>query len=382
MMRTIPFGKPMIGAGEKRAALEVLNGTVLVHGPHIRKFEDAFASYTGAPYAVAVSSCTAAMHLFYMSIGVGPGDKIIVPALTHAATVHAVELCGATPIFVDAELDTGNIDLDQVEACTAPDCRGIAVVHFLGLPVDMVRVCAFAAKRNCAVLEDCALSVGTRLNGTHAGLFGDAGCFSFYPVKHITTAEGGMLITKHQHTSAAVQTLRAFGVDRDVSQRAIPGIYDVLSLGLNYRMNEIQAAIGTEQLLRLKSFLTTRSENYEHLHTLLSDIPELRLFRREPANADHSYYCLSILLTTKFAAKRLQFIEALKTKGVGTSVYYPKPVPLLSYYRNKYGHLPEEFPAALQVSESSVAFPVGPHLNGEDMVYIADSIKSSIREIR
>ena len=219
---------------------------------------------------MAVSSCTAAMHLFYMSIGVGPGDKIIVPALTHAATVHAVELCGATPIFVDAELDTGNIDLDQVEACTAPDCRGIAVVHFLGLPVDMVRVCAFAAKRNCAVLEDCALSVGTRLNGTHAGLFGDAGCFSFYPVKHITTAQGGMLITKHQHTSAAVQTLRAFGVDRDVSQRAIPGIYDVLSLGLNYRMNEIQAAIGTEQLLRLKSFLTTRSENYEHLHTLLS----------------------------------------------------------------------------------------------------------------
>ena len=108
----------------------------------------------------------------------------------------------------------------------------------------------------------------------------------------------------------------------------------------------------------------------------------MRLFRREPANADHSYYCLSILLTTKFAAKRLQFIEALKTKGVGTSVYYPKPVPLLSDHRNKYGHLPEEFPAALQVSESSVAFPVGPHLNGEDMVYIADSIKSSIREIR
>jgi dTDP-4-amino-4,6-dideoxygalactose transaminase len=322
------------------------------------------------------------MHLFYMSIGVGPGDKIIVPALTHAATVHAVELCGATPIFVDAELDTGNIDLDQVEACTSPNCRGVAVVHFLGLPVNMVRVCAFAAKRNLAVLEDCALSVGTRLNGTHAGLFGDAGCFSFYPVKHITTAEGGMLITKHQHTSAAVQTLRAFGVDRDVSQRAIPGIYDVLSLGLNYRMNEIQAAIGTEQLRRLKSFLTTRSENFERLYALLNGIPELRLFRREPANADHSYYCLSILLEAKFAAKRVQFIEALKTKGVGTSVYYPKPVPLLSYYRNKYGHLPQEFPAALQVSESSVAFPVGPHLNGEDMVYIADSIKSSIREIR
>jgi perosamine synthetase len=381
-MRTIPFGKPMIGEAEKQAALDVLNGTVLVHGPRIKAFEDAFAAYTGAPHAVAVSSCTAAMHLFYLSIGIGRGDSIIVPALTHAATVHAVELCGATPVFVDAELETGNMDLDQVESCVSSNCRGLAVVHFLGLPVDMVRVGALATARNLAVLEDCALALGTRLNGTHAGLFGDAGCFSFYPVKHITTAEGGMLITRKQQTSTAVQALRAFGVDRDVAQRAVPGIYDVLALGLNYRMNEIQAAIGTEQIKRLNSFLVKRQENYERLYALVDDLPEISLFRREAPYAEHSHYCLSIRLDPRLAGKRVQFIEALKACGVGTSVYYPQPVPLLSYYRNKYGRRPEEFPAAVAISEGSVAFPVGPHLDGDDMLYIAESIKSSIREIR
>jgi dTDP-4-amino-4,6-dideoxygalactose transaminase len=372
----------MIGEAEKRVALAVLDGSVLVHGPRIKAFEEAFAAFTGAPHAVAVSSCTAAMHLFYMSMGLGPGDEIIVSALTHTATAHAVELCGATPIFVDAEPETGNIDPDQIEARLTSNCRGIAVVHFLGMPADMAQIHALASNRGLVVLEDCALSVGTRLNGTHAGLLGDAGCFSFYPVKHITTAEGGMLITGSRHISAAVEKLRAFGVDRDVAQRTIPGIYDVPALGLNYRMNEIQAAIGTEQLKRLNTFLAQRKENYEHLYSLVAGIPEIRLFRREPPQVEHSYYCLSILLDAGLSGKRAQFIEALNRRGVGTSVYYPKPVPLLSYYRNKYGHRPDEFPVATQVSESSVALPVGPHLTGEDMAYIGQCIKSSIREIR
>jgi perosamine synthetase len=178
----------------------------------------------------------------------GRATKLSFLAQTHVATAHAVELTGAKPIFVDAELRTGNIDIAAIEARITPRTRAIAVVHYLGVPVDMVPVNAIAKRHRLFVLEDCALAIGTRFDGIHAGLLGDAGCFSFYPVKHMTTAEGGMIITRDGAFAEKLRHIRAFGVDRHSGERKIPGVYDVTALGFNYRMNEIESAIGIEQV--------------------------------------------------------------------------------------------------------------------------------------
>lgn len=381
-MRIIPFGKPMIGKEEKKSVLQVLNGDILVHGPRAKEFEASFASFTGAQHAVSVSSCTAGLHLSYFYLGLSQGDEVIVPAQTHVATAHAVELCGAKPIFVDAEETTGNIDIEQIEAQITENTRAISVVHFLGMPVNMARIIEIAKKHNLFVVEDCALAIGTYFAGIHAGLHGDAGCFSFYPVKHMTTAEGGMIITKHREFAERTAKVRAFGVDRHVDERQIPGVYDVNMLGFNYRLNEIQAAIGIEQVKRLNSFLRKRKENYEALSASIEDIDELKQFKSSHDLYQSSYYCLSILLDNLYSKKRFEIINHLKQKGIGTSVYYPRPVPHFTFYRDKYGYEEGSFPVAARISNSSIALPVGPHLNIEDMEYIAVCLKQAINKER
>lgn len=362
--------------------LEVLDSPTLVHGPKAVAFEKDFAQFTSAPCAVSVANCTAAMHLFYFHLGLKAGDEVIVPAQTHTATAHAVELTGAKPVFVDAEPKTGNIDIDQIEAAITPQTKAISVVHFLGMPVDMERVTGIAKKHNLYVLEDCALAMGTRLNGSHAGLYGDCGCFSFYPVKHMTTAEGGMLITRNQELAQQISRKKAFSVDRHAGERAIPGVYDVTGLGFNYRMSEIQAALGIEQLKRMDEFLAQRKANYEALKKGLEDINEIELLASSNGKYKSSYYCLSIVLQEKFAAQRFEIIQSLKNKGVGTSVYYPKPVPHMKYYREKYGYTNNDFPIAARISFRSIALPVGPHLNMEDMAYIVTCLKNTFTEVK
>jgi len=381
-MRQIPFGRPIIGDEEKKAVMEVLNGHILVHGPKAKELEARFAEYTGALYAVSVSSCTAAMHLFYFDLGIRSGDEVIVPAQTHTATAHTVEFTGAKPVFVDAEKRTGNIDVDQIEDVITDRTRAIAVVHFLGMPADMDRIVALSQKHNIFVLEDCALAMGTYYKGIHAGLHGDAGCFSFYPVKHMTTAEGGILLTNNAELVSMIQRQKAFGVDRHVAERKIPGVYDVNMLGYNYRMNEIQAAIGIQQIDRLDGFLGKREENYQFLAKGLGEIDEVELLESTQGDFRSSYYCMSMILKEPIASKRFELVESLKRKGVGTSVYYPKPVPHMSYYKNKYGYGENSFPIASHISYCSIALPVGPHLDMEDMDHIVESIKEIIAEVK
>ena len=193
----LPFGAPIIGKEERDAVAKVLEGPILVHGPKAKQFENSFKEFTKAPYAISVSSCTAGMHLIYFTLGLGPGDEVIVPAQTHIATAHAVELTGAKPVFVDAEAVTGNIDIDKIESAITENTKAISVVHYLGVPVDMILVKKIAQKHKIFLLEDCALAPGAYIDDLHVGLHGDAGVFSFYPVKHLTTAEGGMIILKN-----------------------------------------------------------------------------------------------------------------------------------------------------------------------------------------
>lgn len=380
-MRNIPFGKPLINQREKNAVMEVLNNPILVHGPHSKEFEKKFSSFTKAPYAVSVSSCTAALHLSYFYFGLGEGDEVIVPAQTHAATAHAVEFTGAKPVFVDSEKATGNISIEQIEFAITEHTRAISVVHYLGMPVDMDRVVKIAKKNDLFVVEDCALAVGTYYKNIHAGLYGEVGCFSFYPVKHLTTAEGGMLITKDPRIASRIERQRAFGVDRHhAGERKIPGVYDVTQLGFNYRMSEVHASIGVEQLNKINEFLKKRRLNYEILDNGIQELDEIQLFKSTHANFQSSYYCLSILLSEKIVKKRFEIVDHLKRNGVGTSVYYPRAVPQMTYYKNKYGFKENSHPIAEWISNSSIALPVGPHLDQDDMNYIVRILKNAIQE--
>jgi dTDP-4-amino-4,6-dideoxygalactose transaminase len=371
----------MIGAEERAAVAAVLDGPILVHGPRATDFEQAFAELTGAPNAVCVSSCTAGMHLVYFTLGYGPGDEVIVPAQTHIATAHAVELTGARPVFVDAEGDTGNIDISRIEAAITKRTRAIAVVHYLGVPVDMARVVAIAREHGLFVMEDCALSAGAIVDGVHTGLHGDAGAFSFYPVKHITTAEGGMLILRDAELAAKLRLRRAFGVDRSHGERKIPGHYDAVALGFNYRMSELHAAIGIEQVKKLPQFLARRAENFAVLAEHLGDMEGVTVLPAPRGRITASHYCLAAVLNRELAAKRAQIMQALTARGIGSSIYYPQPVPRMTYYRDKYGYEAGKYPHAERLSDCSIALPVGPHLSPLDMGQIAKELRGVLREV-
>ena len=380
--RKIPFGRPWITDMERQAVMEVLSGDVLTHGPQAHAFEKEFATFVGAgAHCLTTSSGMAALHLAYWQLGIGPGDEVIVAAQTHVATAHAVEVVGAKPVFADCDLATGNVDPQRVEALVTPRTRAIGIVHYAGIPCDMDAIMAIAARHGLKVIEDCALAVGTRWRGKHAGLFGDAAIVSFYPVKHITTGDGGMFVTRHADLAAKVAKARAFGVDRSFAERAIPGVYDVPTLGINYRMSDINAAIGRKQLERVQAILERRRSNFRRLKSALAALPHVSVLDAPGPHAENSHYCLTAVLEGDAGERRDELVGRLNGAGVGTSVYYPHPVPRLKYYRDKYGYDPSRYPNAERVSDRAIALPVGPHVADEDIDYIARQFAQSLREI-
>jgi len=377
-VRKIPFGMPLIDNKEKEAVAEVLNCSQLVHGPKAIKFEEKFKNFVGGGYCVSLNSCTAGLHLSYLYLGLKKGDEVIIPAQSHVATAHAVEYTGAKPVFVDVEKNTGNIDINQIQDKVSNRTKAIGLVHFAGLPVDMESLMQVAKKNKLFVVEDAALALGAKYKQTHVGLLGDVGSFSFYPVKHITTAEGGMLVTKRKELSHIVRKLKAFGYDKMVGERKTPGLYDVDLLGYNFRMNEIQATIGIEQIKKLKGFLKKRKKNTNILRKRLEELSELRCLEDGNEIKEHANYCLVTVLNKKLSKKRFEIINELKKAGVGTSIYYPGPIPNFKYYKEKYNLKKNDYPNALDISNSSIAFPVGPHLSTEDIIYISEKMKKCI----
>jgi dTDP-4-amino-4,6-dideoxygalactose transaminase len=378
-VRKIQFGKPWITDAERNAVLGVLAGDVLTHGPQAHEFEKEFVAAVGGGHALTLSNGTAALHLAYWQLGIGAGDEVIVPAQTHVATVHAVEIVGARPVFVDCDTATGNVTPQAIEAAITPKTRAIGIVHFVGIPCDMPAIMKIAAKHDLKVVEDCALALGTRWDGVHAGLFGDAGTFSFYPVKHITTGDGGMLITRHEDLAKKISKARAFGVDRTFAERSVPGVYDVLSLGINYRLSDINSAIGREQLKRLDIIQERRARNFVALKNGLAGLEDIAVLDVADENQTNSHYCLTAVLEGRLADQRPEIMRRLNAAGIGTSVYYPHPIPRLAYYREKYGEDLSRFPNAARISDRSIALPVGPHLGVDDMDYIAQEFRKIVR---
>ena len=343
----VPFAKPIIGKAEIGAVIAVLSQSILTEGSKTAAFEEAFRDYTGG-MAVAVSSCTAALHLSWMALGIGPGDVVIVPALTHAATAHAVLATGARIRICDVGAD-GNISAETLNKAMDIDISAVCVVHFLGKPVHMPAIMEIAGSK--PVVEDCALSLGAKIGDRHVGLFGHTGCFSFYPAKHITTGEGGMVLTTSMSLVKKLRKMRAFGKITDPE-------FDIIMPGLNYRMGEINAAIGIEQMKRLPGILEARKRNALYLIDALHP------------RAIGGDYAVSYVAESPDKAKEIR--NKLAARSLETSTYYPKPLHRLKYFAERYE---ADCPMADNISACSVTLPVGPHVKQEKMDVMIETIR-------
>lgn len=334
--------------------MEALGRSRLTNGGMVIQFEEAFQAAVGGGTAVAVSSCTAALHLACLAL-FEPGDEVIVPALTHVSTAHAVEAMGGRPVFVDVS-PNGNIDPEAVKAALTPKTKGIMAVHYLGQPVDMDGLRQIKWDHGLKIVEDCALALGAADdNGNHVGFLGDGGCFSFYPVKHITTCEGGMFITRSPELAEKIKLRRSFGQAERMG--------DVTALGLNYRMTEIQAALGVEQLKRLPRFLARRRANFQAVSEGLQDFERI---------GGGSHYAITIMLPDHI--DRADLFHKLRQKNVEASVYYPRPVPHLTYY-NREG----SWPNAERIAYRSICLPVGPHLSKRHIAYMIGTVRELLQ---
>lgn len=371
----------MIGDEEKKAVLSVLESPQLVHGPIATQFEADFSNFVGGGHSTSTSSATTALQLAYMVLGVGNGDEVITTSLTHVATANSIRAVGATPVFVDVDLKTGNISSDQIKLAISDKTKAICVVHFLGLPVDMTSIMEVARSKNLYVIEDCALALGSYYKGTHVGLLGDFGAFSFYPAKHITTGEGGMLISKKQELIEEARKMKAFYYSKNVGERKVPGLYDIIGFGLNLRMSELSAAIGLEQLKKLPTFLDLRLKNISVL-TELHREDFGRFIQHKTQEGVSGVYCSSFVLREKYHTMRDLIILRLKDLGIGTSIYYPVALPQSTYYKSNssvsrtVGSSNAEF-----LAKASIAFGVGPHLSTEDIVHVRNNFESLLETL-
>lgn len=355
----VAFARPMMGPEEREAVATVIGFNTLTNGGIVRMFEERFTDWMGGGLAVAVSSCTAALHIACLAL-FKPGDEVIVPALTHISTANAVEAMGAKPVFADCDIKTGNVSRETIEPLITARTAGIIVVHYLGRLCDMGDLRDLCRKHELRLIEDCALALGAHDDSRHAGSFGDVGCFSFYPAKHITTCEGGMMTCRDPSLAEKFRAIRQFGQTKRHGDAEV--------LGLNYRMTELQAAIGLKQLPKLPLFLKRREANY---NALAAHFPDR-------INTDRgAFYALSIFVPDDLDRDEIK--HRASVKQIETSVYYPRPVPLYTYYRCKYGYAQGGFPNAERVSCRTICLPVGPHLKKRHLIYMTHVIKQLIR---
>ena len=333
--RGIPYGRQEIDEADVEAVVQVLRGNWLTTGPAVESFEQAFAAYVGAPYAVAVSNGTAALHLSMLAAGIGPGDEVIVPALTFAASANCVRYVGATVVFADVRADTLTVDVASVEALVTPRTRAIVAVDYAGLPADLLALRALADRHGLLFVEDACHAPGATCAGRTVGTIADLTTFSFHPVKHLTTGEGGMITTADDALAARLRLLRNHGITSDHRSRELAGTweYDMVALGFNYRLSDIQCALGRSQLTKLPRWLAARRALAARYREQLAARPEW-LLQAEPDDRTHSYHLFAVRVAGDSPAReRRDAFERLRRAGIFPAVHY-RPVYLHSYYQS------------------------------------------------
>lgn len=371
-MNIIPFSKNNIKSKDLQSVNKVLLSGWLTHGQYSTKFENLTSKFTGAKYACTISSCTAGLHIACLSLGLGKGDEVIVPSMTHTATSHAVEYTGAKTIFADIDYETGNINFEDLKLKITNKTKALILVHMAGLASNLKKIKKLCNKRKIYLIEDCAHALGSTYEGKHVGNFGVCGVFSFYPTKQITTGEGGMIVTNNFKFFKKVKTLMSFGIDTPPNLRKKPGVYNVNFLGYNYRMTDFQAALGYTQLTRYSKELKKRKSNALFFSKLINKSTELRCTKFTNEN---SYFVFQVYFkNTKHRAKA---IEILKINNIGFSIHYATAVPFFNYYKKKYNFNKQNFPNAIRYSMNTLSIPINNNITKNNLVKIYNLISKA-----
>jgi perosamine synthetase len=386
---TIPITKPFIGPEELAAVQRPLETGWLVQGPYVKEFEDKFGRFVGADHSVATTSCTTALHLAVAALGLGPGDEVIVPAFTWVATANVVEYMGARPVFVDIDLATFNLDVSRLEAAITPRTVGIIPVHLFGLAADMRPILEIARRHGLWTVEDAACAFGASYGGEHVGTLGDLGCFSFHPRKSITTGEGGMITTRRSDLAETVRSLRDHGASRSDLQRHTNAASYLLAdydlLGYNFRMTDLQGAIGSVQMDRAEWVLGERhrcADAYDHL---LADLEWLAL-PMTPAGSVHGYQSYVCLFRSDEATlesvdalhdRRNRVMAALEAEGIATR-QGTHAAFIQGYYATKYSIPPSALPGAYFADRLSLSLPMFPGMTDDELDYVAAALRAAV----
>jgi len=372
----IPLADLDLGPEEETAMLAVLRRGWLTMGSETEAFEAAFAAYTGAKHAVAVTNCTAALHLACLALGLKAGDEVILPSLTFVATANAVRYTGATPVFADVTSEEDlSISHEDIAAKITRRTRAIMIMHYAGYACDMPRILALAKQYDLAVIEDAAHAPGATLNGRALGTWGSAGCFSFFSNKNLATGEGGMLVTDDNALAERFRTLRSHGMTAVTWDRhkGHAWSYDVVAAGYNYRIDELRAALGLVQLQKLPANNARRHAlDEQYVNMLRRLVPEVTIpFQHHRGTS--SYHIRPILLPP--GSDRLQFMNAMKREGIQTSIHYP-PIHQFSDFRQRDN--PVHLPVTMDVASREVTLPLYPHLKTNEVDTVVHAIRAAL----
>ncbi len=375
--RFIVFGAPVIGDREIEEVVASMKSGWLGTGPKVAQFEQDMKSYKEVQYAVAVNSCTAALHLSILAAGIKPGDEVITTPLTFCATVNAIIHAGATPVMADVDPVTMNLDPQRVREKITPKTRAVVPVHFAGYPCDMDSLCAIAAQHDLKIIEDCAHAIETESQGRTAGTFGDFGCMSFYVTKNVVTGEGGMVITNDEEHAARLKVLALHGMSKDAWKRfSDDGFkhYQVVEAGFKYNMMDLQAAIGIHQLAKVDDLWVRRQEIWAQYDEAFQGLP-LGLPATIGEGDRHSYHLYTVLVDeAKTGLDRDSFLNAMTAQGIGVGVHYLS-LPEHEFYRKTYGWKTEDVPHATRIGRQTVSLPLSAKLTDEDVNDVISAVK-------
>lgn len=379
----IPFSPPSIGEEEINEVVGAMRSDWITTGPKTRQFEQDFSAYLPAPGALALNSCTAALHTALVTLGIGAGDEVITTPMTFAATVNVIEQVGAQPVLVDVEHDTLNIDPAHIAEAITPRTRAIIPVHYGGHPVDLDPILALAEEHHVAVIEDAAHALPASYRGRPIGSGDNPVAFSFYATKNMTTAEGGMLTGGADFLEQA-RIVSLHGMSRDAWKRYDKGgswYYEVVLPGFKYNMTDIQAAMGLCQLRKLADFQQRRREVVAAYSQAFAEFEELELpvERPEVVSAWHLYVLR--LRLDRLSITRDRFIDELADRNIGTSVHFI-PIHIHPYYRDKYGYRPDDFPVAFQNYQRMLSLPLNTRLTGSQVDRIIEAVADIVQSAR
>jgi len=378
--RFLVFGSPAIEDAEIEEVASCMKSGWLGTGPRVARFEADFKAYKNAEQAVAVNSCTAALHLSLLAAGLKPNDEVITTALTFCATANAIIHSGATPVLADIDPVTMNIDPRRIEDKITSRTKAILPVHFAGRPCNMDAISAIAARNGLKVIEDCAHAIETEYKGGRAGTFGDFGCFSFYVTKNIVTGEGGMVLTRNEADAARIKVLALHGMSKDAWKRfGDEGYrhYFVTECGFKYNMMDIQAAIGLHQLERIDVYWKQREKIWRRYNERFAGLPIVLPSDPEPGTR-HAYHLYTILVDRAVSGiSRDEFLDRMTAENIGIGVHYLS-IPEHPYYQHRFGWKPEEYPVAMRIGRQTVSLPLSPKLSDEDVDDVVRAVSKII----